>query len=524
MRLKFINPDMNRIPGDKVFINPAYWMMKSYYLMRGKYPDKIEWLDPVFFLDVKLEELEKQIIGESPDILCISLFVWNKHQLLSIAETVRKHLPNCKIIAGGPSVEQEHGIDNFKKMPYLDYLVYGDGERAFQQILDSLFDGELTTDAVNIITPEHMYPHKVFSDAEFAMSSPWLTLQDEVKRLVEYVTPDCTIMGWEMARGCPYACSFCDWSAGLHHKVKRRRPDWKAEIDFFKSLDVYMLYVNDANWGFYPEDLKIHRYAVDNIRHIYAVNLPKKNKRVTFEILKMTHETRKKEILGSKNMGYDKVSLQDIIPEVLSNIDRPEIPWSEHKKMIKDFLLENPNMTCAAELMIGLPGQTEDSWLYTLSEVEDVGFRTILGHLWTPIPNSPAYKPAYIAKHGLVMREMIHVNNNFDNMEELHSAISENQIGMLKMMTLLNTNDLDLSGMLFMKALADSFSNFKRRYPTLPYSKIIPKFRYKLKKSCDAYADQMLKTDIFAIEESFVTSGPKTIFSDTRYLDWLLKR
>ena len=30
------------------------------------------------------------------------------------------------------------------------------------------------------------------------------------------------LVNWETDRGCPFGCSFCDWSAGLHHKVTQK--------------------------------------------------------------------------------------------------------------------------------------------------------------------------------------------------------------------------------------------------------------------------------------------------------------
>jgi len=63
------------------------------------------------------------------------------------------------------------------------------------------------------------------------------------------------------------------------------------------------------------------------------------------------------------------ISVQDIQPDVLENIDRPDVGWDEHLKIIKELKTAYPRRNSKIQLIQGLPGQTPKSWRTTLAEI-----------------------------------------------------------------------------------------------------------------------------------------------------------
>jgi hypothetical protein len=104
------------------------------------------------------------------------------------------------------------------------------------------------------------------------------------------------------------------------------------------------------------------------------------------------------EIFGYVEM---KIALQTITPLVLENIDRPSIPWPEHKQMLLDFRKEFKT-DFYPEVIIGLPGETRDSWDEMMLEFLDLApIVSISAHHWHMLHNSPGSESEYMKKFNI---------------------------------------------------------------------------------------------------------------------------
>lgn len=411
MRIKWVNPshslqptigNLQSNPEDyTVHMNPGYYILKSYY--KYKSPEnykKLEWLEP-HFKPLFNEDME-EVLKEDIDVLCLSFFIWNFSALSRLAKRFKEIRPDIIIIAGGPQLDAHKRFGFFEEHPYIDYVVYGDGEDAFASILDATFaKTEIPTTSVNIITKDKKYPHRVFSDKEFWNRSYILDLKEEIEYDVYRILKHCKgiKLDWEIDRGCPYKCSFCDWSSGLHHKVKRRSKHWKEEMEFMSKLPVDVKLIN-ANFGIFEEDLEIAQYISDHkIQNVKILYMAKLHKERTWKI---------QEILALNNKNYiASVALQDIDEEILGNIDRPAISWEEEKEYAIQFHKKYPEHVVWFIVMIGLPGQTVETFKYMLLEIHNLGIKSMqLGsYHWHLLYNSPAHDPAYQEKYKVVFEE-----------------------------------------------------------------------------------------------------------------------
>jgi hypothetical protein len=201
------------------------------------------------------------------------------------------------VITGGPHLCAHKDVSYFVDHPYVDYVVYGDGEKAFQQLID--YHSGISTDKsqwVNIVEKNGtVYQFEQLVDEEYFSTSAILGQQDFVLSHIQSLIDRGAdkkdmIFGVEFARGCMYGCTFCDWSQNLTKKVSRRSFDWKSEVDFFHAHDI-AIRETDANFGQWDEDLEIFKYAAslyDPKRNFYffVTNTPKLKKKNTLELLK----------------------------------------------------------------------------------------------------------------------------------------------------------------------------------------------------------------------------------------------
>jgi hypothetical protein len=63
------------------------------------------------------------------------------------------------------------------------------------------------------------------------------------------------------------------------------------------------------------------------------------------------------------------ISIQEINNDVLKNINRPDVGWEEHRKIIKELREHYPHFPSWVQLIQGLPGQTVESWRKTLQTI-----------------------------------------------------------------------------------------------------------------------------------------------------------
>lgn len=429
-KVKFVNLGLY---GQFFTINTNYYNLKSYYNYSGKNQDKVQWLESIISDVISVDEAVDEIVADNPDILCLSFFVWNHERTLLIGCRIKEKFPNIKIVAGGPNLDAHKNPNFFNELPFVDYVAYGDGEQALTEIIDSIVENRHINsgnkNAVNIVTREKIYPHKVFDDKIFFDRSIILESQadilNDIKKM-KATTPDRNIIfRYERARGCPYKCSFCDWSQGLHNKVKRRTNSWKEEIDFLVSLGVIMT-PTDANWGFFKEDLEIVEYITKIHGRFYIGNVPKLNKKVAFDLYKIIFK-------NSDNAGRSlKLSFQDINENVLENIDRPDVPWEEQKKYILDFHKEFPHVSIKAEIILGLPGQTVENFINQIVEFEKAKIDTLHIYFWEILKNSPAGKQEYQDKFAIKHKKFVIVDmpNKFENIDQIIAASKTGEAGL----------------------------------------------------------------------------------------------
>ena len=140
-----------------------------------------------FSLDESVQEIAEKIINLKPDMVGLGAYIWNIEAILKVAEIIKAILPQTILVLGGPEVSYEY--DEF--LPYCDYLIVGEGELAWYELVKAYQSANLPKQKV-ICRPicdltKLKMPYYLYSDEDIA------------QRLI-YV---------EATRGCPFSCEFC---------------------------------------------------------------------------------------------------------------------------------------------------------------------------------------------------------------------------------------------------------------------------------------------------------------------------
>ncbi len=298
---------------------------------------------------------------DTPAVLGLSCYVWNWQYNRALARAVKARHPSCLIVFGGPQVPNECE-DFFSSHPYVDILVHFAGEIPFSEILIRALENEpdfRTVNSLSLRGPNDSTfktaPRPVSRDLE-SIPSPYLTgVFDELIDDTRYDFHACQ----ETHRGCPYACTFCDWGAANFSKVGIF-PDSRleAELDWFGERRIELLYNCDANYGILKRDLELTNKLVrakekygfpKSFRAAYAKNT---NDRV-FEIAKSLN-----------NAGLCKgvtLSFQSTNDDTLDIIKRTNIKMADFNTLMKSY--RDENIPTYSEIILGLPGETYDTFV-----------------------------------------------------------------------------------------------------------------------------------------------------------------
>ena len=287
---------------------------------------------------------------QNPQICAFSNYIWNEKWNLNAAREIKNRWPDCVIMFGGP---QTH-VNYLNKHSFVDCVISGEGEEAFVDFLRCIILSE---------PYERTYSKKRLDDLD--IPSPYLS---GVFDRIMQENPDAVWnMTWETNRGCPYACTFCDWGGVTYSKVKKFPMERiKAEIEWIANHKIGYVFIADANFGaFKSRDLEIARMLkeVSNRSTLDSINIQfaKNSSEVVYEIGK---------ILGDLNRGIT-MSVQSMNDETLEHIKRKNLP-SNNVRHLMD-LSEKNSVPTYTEVIIGLPLETLDSWKEGLANILEMG-------------------------------------------------------------------------------------------------------------------------------------------------------
>ena len=351
-----------------------------------------------------LDDLESR---GGPAVLLLSDVIWTIDDNLEVAARVVERNSEVIVVHGGPSSPRyEADIEQFLRdhAAVAHVLARGEGERTIGELLFALgaaygrlahadlsgvagiafvdpFSGEV------VRTPDR--PRETNLDD---LPSPYLTGEFDHIAVAGQDAP----FALETNRGCPYECSFCDWGSATNSRVRFFTPDRvAAEVDWLASRGAEAVFVADANFGLSKRDVETARQLAAGRRRTGAFD------RVYWTAAKNT--TRHfVEIWRSLRAGgitsEIQIALQTTDPQTLEAVGRSNISTDRLLELAR--LLRQETMPVRAELMIGLPGQTVESFT---ADLELLFEQEMALMSWTTLslPNAPMNAPEYRSRWGI---------------------------------------------------------------------------------------------------------------------------
>ena len=289
-----------------------------------------------------------------------STYIWNRNYNFTLARELKKANPDIVIVFGGPEPAIEKP-DFFVKYPFVDVCVKKEGEIAFKRLLECGNSKVAMTKIPGLLV--NMRGTKIDTGDSPRINeldtipSPYLTgIFDHLYEQFPEVTWNATL---ETNRGCPYHCTFCDWGSLTYSKVKKfdinrvfAELEWIGQKCDFVSI-------TDANFGIFAErdsaiaDKLIEVQQKYGILRNYTISWAKNQKQ---EIVDIVHKLIYN---GGAKIGLN-LSVQTLDDGVLDNIKRKNLETNKIEEVFD--LCEKNNIPLYTELILGLPGETLETW------------------------------------------------------------------------------------------------------------------------------------------------------------------
>lgn len=306
------------------------------------------------------------------DLLGLSCYMWNFRLNMALAEEARRRHPDCLIVVGGPHVPDRLG-DFFARHSYLDIAVHGEGEVTFYEIVKAQLEGRDFRDIPGLSYHDrrtgqvHRGTRRPRLDTLDAVPSPYLTgifdhLIGGMKDVEWHVM-------WETNRGCPFSCAFCDWGSAIASKVRQFEMNrLLGEVRWFADHKIGWVFGCDANFGILPRDRELADALARAKRAFgypqdFRVCFTKNSNNKVFDVAKILHD-------ADMSKGIS-LSMQSLNADALRNIKRSNIKLGVFHDLQRRYLKEG--MATYSELIIGLPGETCESFLEGLDILLDQG-------------------------------------------------------------------------------------------------------------------------------------------------------
>jgi len=312
-----------------------------------------------------IDDIIKDIHTFKPDILGFSAYIWNINIITEIIDNLS--LDGSKIVVGGPEVSYESMY--FMNIHNIDYIVKGEGEIAFNILLDTLKNDKEISSVPNLTYRKNgkLYSNPIQEIEDLNQLNLPYYFNEDIKHIpnkISYI---------ESSRGCPYKCSYC-----LSSLEKTVRFFETAKV---KEAILYLIRSGAKTIKFLDRTFNANRNTLDLLDFIIT-----NNNNITVFQFEITGDILDSHIINYLNDNAPKglfrfeIGIQSVNYETNTLVDRHQ----DNEKLFHNIKLiqEKGVIDLHLDLIAGLPKEDLNSFKNTFDTVFKLGAKELqLGFL-----------------------------------------------------------------------------------------------------------------------------------------------
>lgn len=302
-----------------------------------------------------LAVLEK-IMAVPAQVYGFSVHIWNKPFAFKLIRMLRKLRPQAAIVIGGPEVAFD-AERIFAELPQADYIVQGEGELVFSELLEYLAGGGSV--------PQHI----AYREGEQVNLNGGITIIDDMSLLpfpypdLEKMLAEHKIVYYECTRGCPFNCAYC--LSGISRSVRKRPLELVLrDLDRFIAAGVPLVKFVDRTYNL------DEKYFLPMMQHLAQADT---NATFHFEIKADILSEQVMDFLATVPKGRFQleIGIQSTHQPTLKAINRQD-NWEKLAANVKR-LLSFGNMHIHVDLIAGLPYEDLPTFAKSFDDVYGLG-------------------------------------------------------------------------------------------------------------------------------------------------------
>jgi radical SAM superfamily enzyme YgiQ (UPF0313 family) len=302
----------------------------------------------VRLMEFTINQAPGDIVGaiarEGPDMVALSVYIWNAPLVGHMLSLITERLPRCLIVLGGPEVSYSHELW-LKAHPRIDCVIAGPGEAAFRELVGRGSGRHGPVMAVD---------NAPFDDIPFPYTDE--DLSGMRHRTVYY----------ESSRGCSHRCAYClssRWDCALEFRSCARVKDELAFI--MKHAPRYVKFVDRTFNCDRGRSRELWAHIMDNYGATGTL--------FHFEVNPALLGDEDFDLLGSCSRGLFQFELgvQSTNERALRAVDRPG-DWALVRENI-DRLAAMKTIHTHVDLIAGLPHEDWESLRRSFNDIYRLG-------------------------------------------------------------------------------------------------------------------------------------------------------
>lgn len=387
MRILFVHPNYRSGGAEIAGTWPPAWVAYLTGHLRQAGFDDIHFIDAMTD-DLSDAELARRMIALAPDVVGVTAITPSIYRAEEVLKTARDVVPDAVRVLGGV-----HATFMYKQVlseaPWVDVIVRGEGEEICTALMLAIQEGRWPAD-------RHRIAGLAFRDGDEIVATPAASTVKDLSR----IKPDWSVLEWSkyiyiplgtrvaipnLARGCPFTCSFCSqWKFWRDYRVR----DPRDVVDEIEDL------VDNHGVGFFilaDEEPTINKKKfVAFCQELIDRGLPA---RVKWGInTRVTDIYRDRELLGFyRQAGLVHVSLgTEAAAQMKLDTFNKETKVEENKTAIR--LLREADILVEAQFIVGLDNETPETLEETYRMAWDWQPDLANWSMYTPWPFTPLFQ------------------------------------------------------------------------------------------------------------------------------------
>ena len=361
------------------FIPPLGLMYVAAYLEKHTNHD-------IKIIDTQVEqmdygELKKEIEKRKPDIVGITAMTFTLLDVIDAIKVIKKAHPKTKIVLGGPHIHIYP--KETMKIKEVDYLVLGEGEKPFKDLLDNFNNIKRLYEIKGIV---FRHGDKIINTGSPPFVQDLDTLPFPARDLVPYkqytsvLAKRFPVTTMITSRGCPYKCLFCDRPHLGKNFRARSAKSVVDEMEECQKMGIKEIFI-------YDDTFSVNRQRVLDI----CSEIIKRKLDITWDIRTRVDTVDEKMLNSMKKAGCQRIHYGvEAGTERILKVLRKGITLEQVKKAF--YWTKKAKIQILAYFMIGSPTETRKDILQTIKFMKKINPDYAHIAITTPFPATDLYR------------------------------------------------------------------------------------------------------------------------------------